>query len=157
MRVTVAEAPANPPTPALPARCAGRLRSASRLTTAAVVALLLGLTYLLGFLRPLSYRRFPDIIPTDRPLANALGTDGVDVLRFIAPVLIAFLLYAGAVLLARRLNGRRPAAAALLIGAAYAAIFVPMNPVGAQDVYHNVFDSRILWRYGDNPNVVPPV
>jgi hypothetical protein len=157
MRVTLTAAETLPSAPVSTRRGAGRRWSAWRVALMAGLAVLLGLVYLLGFLRPLSYRRFPDIIPTDRPLANALGTDGVDGLRFAVPVLLAFLLYAAAVLLARRFRSRRLAAAALLIGAGYAVIFVPMNPVGAQDVYHNVFDARILWRYGDNPNAVPPV
>lgn len=122
----------------------------------ALTAVLLGLTYILGFLRPLSYWRHPEIIPTERPLADALGPDGAGALRFIIPVLAAFLLYGVAVLLARGVAGRMAVAAVLGVAAIYAAIFLPTNPVGAQDVYHNVFDARILWTYGDNPNAVPP-
>jgi alpha-1,6-mannosyltransferase len=123
----------------------------------AAVAVLLGLTYVLGFLLPLSYARLPEIIPTERPLADALGTDLDGALRFIVPVVIAFLLYGAAVMLARGLAGWRALAAVLGVGLVFAGIFLPTNPVGAQDIYHNVFDARILWKYGDNPNAVPPV
>ncbi|MGE3601269.1 MAG: hypothetical protein AB7N70_37645, partial [Dehalococcoidia bacterium] len=34
---------------------------------------------------------------------------------------------------------------------------LPLNPVGAHDVYHNVADARALWHYGDNPLSVPPI
>lgn len=121
------------------------------------VAVLLALVYWRGFLVPLSYARLPEIIPTERPLADALGTRGVDALRFIVPTLIAFALYGAAVLLARGLRARWLAVGVVAAGLGYAALFVPINPVGAQDIYHNVFDARILWTYGDNPNAVPPV
>src|SRR5215203_314486 len=123
----------------------------------ALVALLLGLTYAIGFLRPLSYWEHPEIIPSDRPLADALGTDTAGALRFIVPVVVAFLLYGVALLLARSVTGRRATTAVLGAGLVFAALFLPTNPVGAQDIYHNVFDARILWKYGDNPNAVPPV
>lgn len=121
-----------------------------------LVALLLGLVYALGFLLPLAYWQHPDVIPTDRPLADALGTDLAGALRFVVPVAIAFGLYAAAILLARGLCGRGAIAAVLGVGALYAVLFLPTNPAGAQDIYHNVFDARILWMYGDNPNAVPP-
>ena len=122
-----------------------------------LVALLLGAAYAVGFLLPLAYWEHPEIIPSERPLADALGVGREGALRFAFAVGIAFLLYGIAVLLARGLAGRRWVGAALAIGVIYAALFVPTNPVGAQDIYHNVFDARILWEYGDNPNAVPPV
>src|SRR5262249_51870319 len=88
--------------------------------------------------------------------ADALGTDWNGAWRFIVPVVVASLLYGAAVLLARGLRGRRAMAAVLGVGALFAALFIPINPVGAQDIYHNIFDGRILWKYGDNPNSVPP-
>lgn len=131
-------------------------RAYGRLFALTVVASLLGLVYLLGFLQPLSYRRFPGIIPSERPLADVLGTDLGGALRFLIPVVVASVLYGAAVVLARGLHGRRLALAVLGVAGVYVAIFLPTNPVGAQDIYHNVFDGRILWRYHDNPNVVPP-
>jgi hypothetical protein len=152
--VTIAEAPA----PASP-RAAGRRGRWPRPSPASalgVLASLLGLTYGLGFLRPLAYWVHPWVIPSNRPLADALRTDWYGALRFIAPVVLAFLLYGVAVWLARGLAGRRALVGVLGAGAVFAAIFLPINPVGAQDIYHNVFDARIVWKYGDNPNVVPP-
>ena len=153
--VTIADPPPLAPVPA--ARRSHPVRTGLRLPTLAIVALLLGLTYAVGFLRPLSYWTLPDVIPTEQPLATALGTRASDSLRFIVPVVVAFVLYGAAVVLARGLSGRRAIAAVLGAGVLYAALFVPINPVGAQDIYHNVFDARILWKYGDNPNAVPPV
>ncbi|MGH2602473.1 MAG: hypothetical protein ACRDJ9_24200, partial [Dehalococcoidia bacterium] len=153
--MTIAEVP--PPAAAESPRPVGRSRAVLRSVLLLDVGLLLALTYVIGFLWPLSYWRHPDIIPTERPLADALGTDLAGALRFIVPVVIAFALYGVAVLLARGMSGTRALIAVLGAGALFAAIFVPTNPVGAQDIYHNVFDARILWKYGDNPNAVPPV
>ena len=153
-RVTIAEAPA----PASP-RAAGRRgrwarpRPALALT---LLAVLLGLTYALGFLRPLAYWEHPSVIPSGRPLADALRTDWHGALRFIIPTVLAFLLYGAAVRRARALAGRRALIAVVGAGALFAALFVPINPVGAQDIYHNIFDARIVWKYGDNPNILPP-
>jgi len=152
--VTIADAP--PAASASAPRRSSWPRTVSRPSTLGLIALLLGLTYGLGFLLPLAYWKHPDIIPTDRPLADALGTDFASALRFILPVVIAFSLYGAAILLARGLRGWGIVAAVLGVGVLYAALFLPTNPVGAQDIYHNVFDARILWKYGDNPNAVPP-
>lgn len=134
----------------------GGSRVFSRPAWLGLIALLLGLTYAIGFLLPLAYWRYPDVIPSDRPLADALGTDRAGALWFVGSVAVAFSLYAAAVLLARALRDRRALVAVLGVGAIYAVLFLPTNPVGAQDIYHNVFDARILWKYGDNPNAVPP-
>jgi hypothetical protein len=32
-----------------------------------------------------------------------------------------------------------------------------INPVGAQDIYHDIADARTFWIYGQNPAVVPPI
>ncbi|MGD9890460.1 MAG: hypothetical protein AB7R89_21120 [Dehalococcoidia bacterium] len=152
--MTIADA-----SPAAPVSAPGRswgLHARSRRTWLGLVAVLLCLTYACGFLLPLAYWTFPDVIPTDRPLADALGTDLWGAFRFIVPVVVAFALYAAAILLARALRGRRALVAVLGAGALYAVLFLPTNPAGAQDIYHNVFDARILWKYGDNPNAVPP-
>lgn len=152
--MTVADAPVSQ---AAAVRWAVLVRQSWRVGALVLVGVLLGLTYGFGFLRQLSYARFPEIIGDERPLATALGTHAADSLRFIVPTVLAFVLYGAAVLLARGKTGRWLAAVCLATGVGYAVLFVPMNPVGAQDIYHNVFDARILWLYGDNPNSVPPV
>lgn len=153
-RVTLAET--NPPTLSAGVRRRPAVRLDGRTLALGGVALALGLVYLYGFLRQLSYRRFPEIIPTDQPLATVLGLGPAGALRFLVPVALAFALYGAAVWLARGLAGRWLAAGALLAAALYAAIFLPTNPVGAQDIYHNVFDARILWHYHANPTEIPP-
>ena len=109
-----------------------------------------------GLLEPLSLRRFPDVIPTDQPLATALGTDQAGALRFVIPVALAFAVFALAVWLAVGIAGRAAFALVLAGTLASSAVLLPINPVGAQDIYHNIADARTAWIYGDNPTVIPP-
>jgi hypothetical protein len=134
----------------------GRLPRLSPALTLGVLAVLLGIVFAFGFLRPLAYWEHPDVIPSGRPLADALRHDWFGAVRFAVPVVIAFLLYGAAVRVARGLSGLPAVAGVLGAGVVFAGIFLPINPVGAQDIYHNVFDARIVWKYGDNPNVLPP-
>jgi len=154
--VTVAEAPAPAILRAEASRSGARPRLLAALSLCGL-APLLAATYAVGFLRPLSYAEYPDIIPTARPLADALSTDWAGALRYIVPTAIAFVFYGAAVWLAGRLRGAWALTGVLGAGLVFAGIFLPINPVGAQDVYHNVFDARIVWKYHDNPNIVPPV
>jgi hypothetical protein len=124
------------------------------LLTAAGVALI-G-TVLLGLSLPLAIWRYPWIVRTDRPLATVLGLDIAGALRFAVPVLSAFLLYAVAVRFARGMAGSRARFLVLGVTCALSLALLPMNPLGAHDVYHNVADARALWLYGDNPLVLPP-
>lgn len=57
---------------------------------------------------------------------------------------------------ASRLESRQALGVALAGTVVMASAFVPLYPWGAQDLVHNVADARTLWRYGQNPAVVPP-
>jgi hypothetical protein len=118
--------------------------------------LTIALALLCGLLLPLAIWQHPQIIRDEQPLATALGTDGIGALRFAVPVLVAFAGFAAAVWLARGLSGR--SATALVLGGTVllSATLIPINPVGAQDIYHNIADARTLWIRGDNPTVLPP-
>ena len=129
---------------------------ARRLMTVTAAGLALELVLLLGFLRPLSIWRQPRIVATDRPLATVLGTDLAGALRFAVPVACAFAAFGVAAWLAQGLRGRATEAAVLAGSVLFAITLLPMNPLGSHDVYHNIADARTLWRYGDNPTVVPP-
>ena len=118
--------------------------------------LLLELVLLLGFLRPLSIRRYPDAVHSVK-FAALLGTELTGALRFAVPALCAFAVFALALWLARGVVGR--AAAGLVLGATilFSLTLLPMNPLASDDVYHNVADARTLWLYADNPSIVPPI
>lgn len=132
------------------------LRDRGRLLALAGTALAIELVLVLGFLLPLSIARTPDVINTDRPLATVLGTDGAGALRYAVPVVCAFALFALAVHLARGLTGRACVVVVLLGAVVFAGTLVPTNPLGAHDIYHNVADARTVWRYHDNPTLLPP-
>ena len=55
-------------------------------------------------------------------------------------------------------DGAGPLTLAALIGSAvaFALVLTFMYPPQAVDFIHNVADARTLWRFGDNPMVVPP-
>jgi alpha-1,6-mannosyltransferase len=122
----------------------------------ALAGIALAGTAFLGITLPLSLWRQPRIVWTDRPLASVLGADLDGALRFALPVLCAFLLYGVSLVLARRLSGLAPRIVVLAITALLAVALLPMNPLGAHDVYHNVASARALWLYGDNPLIFPP-
>ena len=128
----------------------------------AVVALIgaatvLELILLFGFLQPLSIKRFPEVVPTPEALATALGTDGAGALRFAVPVLGAFAVFTVAVWLATRVSGRVGVLVVLAGTLLFSVTLIPINPLGAHDAYYHVGNARTLWRYGDNPAVMPPI
>lgn len=127
-----------------------------RLAGLAAIALALEGVFLFGFLHPISIRWYPDVVPTDRPLATVLGLGIGGAMRFGAPVLAGFALLLPAWWCARGLSGRAVVALVLLVSAVFSVTLLPANPLGAQDIYHNIADARTLWRYGDNPTVLPP-
>jgi hypothetical protein len=118
--------------------------------------LTLELVLLLGFVRPLSILRHPKVVETEQPLASVLGTGWGGAIQFAAAVLLAFGALGGALWLARGLSGR--AVNWLVLGGTllYAATLLPLNPVGAHDIYHNAADARTLVLHGDNPTLIPP-
>ena len=119
-------------------------------------AFALEIIFLVGFLLPLSIWRFPHVVSSAQPLATALGNGGEGALRFALPVLAAFAAFALAARCGPRLSGKP--AACLVLGATlvFSITLIPMNPLASKDVYHNVFDARTLWVYGENPGIVPP-
>lgn len=130
----------------------GAHRLALFLTGLALV-LILGI----GLTRPLALWHHPAIVTSTRPLATLLGPDPAGAIHLAATVLGAFAAYAVAV----RLALSRPIGRSwwLVIGVTLllSLTMLPLNPVGAHDVYHNVADARALWHYGDNPLSVPPI
>jgi hypothetical protein len=119
--------------------------------------LLLALTLALGLLAPLSIVRWPHVIWTSDPLAVALGHSAAGAARFAVTAVLLLAVYALALLAARRASGRLAALIALAGVVVFVALLLPLNPVGAHDVYHNVADARTLWLHGADPLVVPPV
>lgn len=133
-----------------------RRPSLSQLHALALVGVLLELVLLIGVLYPFALWRVPDVVVASRPLAQVLGYEWTGAARFAATVLLASLLFAVAAWLAERQTGRGARALVLAMTALYALTLLPINPVGAQDIYHNIADARTVWHYGDNPLVLPP-
>ncbi len=124
--------------------------------TLVLAGLLLEAVFVFGFLWPLSIWRNPEVVPDAHPLATVLGLHPAGALRFGVPVVAGFAVLALAVWAARGLHGRATWLIVLGGTAIFAATLIPINPVGAQDIYHNAADARTFVRYGDNPNVLPP-
>jgi hypothetical protein len=122
----------------------------------ALVGVLLELVLLVGVLNPLALWRVPDVVAASRPLAQVLGHEWTGAVRFVGPALLASVLFATAVYLAETQTGRGTRTLVLAMTALYSFSLLPMNPVGAQDIYHNIADARTLWLYRDNPLVLPP-
>lgn len=136
----------------LPPPRAGRLA----LIGLAGLALATELVLLLGWLRPLSFRRHQANPPDGAPMVTLLGRTRDGALDFAVPALLLIGLYAASVWLANRTQGRLAVALALGASLLFAATLVPMFPGGTQDIFHNVADGRLFWRYGENPTLVPP-
>ena len=114
------------------------------------------LVLLVGWLRPLALWRH-QVNPWDgAPMVTFLGRTRTGALQFAVPAVLLAALYAAAVWLALRARGRLATAVALAAPVVFAATLVPMFPGGTQDIFHNVADGRLLWRYGENPTLVPP-
>lgn len=134
-----------------------RLRpSLSRLHALALVGVLLELVLLIGMLYPFALWRVPDVVAASRPLAQVLGHEWTGAVRFAGVALLASALFAVAAWLAGTQTGRGARALVLAMTALYSLSLLPINPVGAQDIYHNIADARTVWHYRDNPLVLPP-
>lgn len=121
------------------------------------VALAMEAVLLLGWLRPLSLWRHSVNPPDGTPMVTILGRTRGGALQFAVPAALLIVLYVAAVWLALRAHGRLATAVTLLAPVVFAATLVPVFPGGTQDIFHNVADARLLWRYGENPTVVPPI
>ncbi|MBM3141155.1 MAG: hypothetical protein FJZ92_13355 [Chloroflexi bacterium] len=127
-----------------------------RLVDLALAGVVLEVALLVGFLWPLAIWKHHGIVEGHQPLAVVLGTGRIGAVRYLVIVLCAFAAFAAAAWLARRVAGR-PALWIVLGGVVvFSATLIPINPVGAHDVYHNIADARTLWVHGDNPMTTPP-
>ncbi len=84
------------------------------------------------------------------------GAAGADAAWYAFVTGAPFLAFVPALVIGRRLSG--PLACSVVFG--YAALFgltlVPLYPVAASDLFHNVADARTLWVYHQNPLLVAP-
>ena len=136
-------------------RMPGARRSAS-LRDLIGAAAALELVFLFGFLLPLSIWRNPHVISSPQPIATVLGAGAAGALKFAVPVLAGFAVFALAVRLGMRLRGRPAVCVVLGATLIFSLTLIPTNPLASKDVFHNVFDARTLWVYGQNPGIVPP-
>ena len=135
-----------------------RWSASRRIRLAMLVACGLALEAVLvfGVLLPLSIWRFPEVFRDERPLATALGLHQGPAIVFGLTISLSFVLLGCAAWLARTLHGRAATAVVLIFSVLFIATIVPINPVGAHDIYHNVADSRTIAIYHDNPTAIPP-
>jgi hypothetical protein len=110
----------------------------------------------LGWVLPLSLWRTPTNLPAGAPLVLILGQDEAGALAFAVPSVLLSVLWAAALVSAAGARGRGTTATALAVTALLLLLLVAINPGGTQDIYHNVADARLFWRYGVNPTLVPP-
>jgi hypothetical protein len=133
--------------------------SSSSVATLALIAVgvAMELVLLAGWLRPLSLWRHQVNPPDGAPMVTILGRTRDGALQFAVPAVLLVVLYALAVRVSLVARGRLAVVVALVAPAVFAATLVPMFPGGTQDIFHNIADGRLLWRYGENPTLVPPI
>jgi alpha-1,6-mannosyltransferase len=109
-----------------------------------------------GWLRPLSLRSFQVNPPDGAPMVTFLGRTREGALEFAVPAVLLVVLYGIAVRVSGRARGRAAILVTLSAPALFAVTLIPMFPGGTQDIFHNVADGRLFWRYGENPTLIPP-
>jgi hypothetical protein len=121
------------------------------------MALALGieLVLLVGWVRPLALWQHQANPPAGAQMVLLLGQTRAGALAFAVPALLLLALYGAALLVAGRVGGRW-AVVALGAPVLFAVTLLPMFPGGTQDIFHNIADGRLFWRYGENPTLVPP-
>ncbi len=119
------------------------------------LAVAIELVLLIGWVRPLALWRHQVNPPAGAQMVLLLGQTRAGALTFAVPALALIALYGAAVLVAGHVRGRW-AVVALAAPALFAATLLPMFPGGTQDIFHNIADGRLFWRYGENPTLVPP-
>jgi alpha-1,6-mannosyltransferase len=122
----------------------------------AVIAAAMELVLLLGWLRPLALWDHQVNPREGTQMVALLGRTRVGALRFVIPALLLVGLYLLALRVARRAHGRGARLVALAASVLFVATLIPMFPGSTQDIFHNVSDGRLFWRYGENPTLVPP-
>jgi hypothetical protein len=109
-----------------------------------------------GWLWPLGLWEHRTNPPDGAPMVTFLGRTREGGLQFALPAVILSVLYGTALWTALRARGRVATAIALVAPVVFVATLVLMFPGGTQDIFHNIADARLLWRYGENPTLLPP-
>jgi hypothetical protein len=137
----------------------GRIRAGAvgGIAALALIGLLLEAVLVVGFLLPLSIWRHSTVLRAPDGLARVLGDDALGALRLTSVVAVAFAVFGVALWTSLGTRGRAARRLVLAGSLLFAATMVPLNPLGAHDVYHNVFDARIFWVHHGNPTQQPPL
>lgn len=130
---------------------------ASSVPALAGCGVLLELLLVTGLLLPMSLRRYPEVVRAPDGFARVLGDDAAGAARTTLLILALFAVFGVALWLASRLRGSGARWFVLAGSAVFAVTLLPLNPLGAQDVYHNVLDARIFWLHHANPTQQPPL
>ncbi len=112
---------------------------------------------LIVLMRRLSLKRFPHVLISNEPVADALGIDTRGLTWFVLVLGLLTLAYVVGYAVALRIREPRWGLAVLGAGAVFMVTVIPIFPGGAQDVYHNIADARTLWLYHEDPISTPPV
>ncbi|HET7034348.1 MAG TPA: hypothetical protein VFI42_01580 [Thermomicrobiaceae bacterium] len=128
----------------------------ARLLALLLAGLVLEAALVVGLLVPFNLHALPRPLQPGESLATILGEGWGGALHFVVPVLLAFATYTVGWLLLRRCAPRGALVVVLAGTVLFSLTLLPINPVGAQDVYHNIADARTYWVYGQNPTRIPP-
>lgn len=132
--------------------------SAERKWLLALIALS-GVTLLVwafGLLLQASLLSYQEPIALDVPIAYILGRNYSGLAWFIAVLTLLWASYAAALWVAVRLASPMARTAAISSSILFTAITLFIYPGGSRDIWHNIVDGRLLWRYGANPLLTPP-
>ncbi len=108
------------------------------------------------FVKRLSLRQVPFVVPTPQPVASILGVTERGLTWFVVALTTLVLCHFAAYAIALRLKDPRYGIAAFAVAVVLAATMIPVFPGGAHDVYHNIVDARTLWEYHQDPITTPP-
>jgi ALG3 protein len=108
------------------------------------------------FMKRLSLRQVPFVVPTPQPVASILGVTEKGLTWFVVALTTMVLCHLAAYAVALRLKDPRYGIAAFAVAVVLSATMIPVFPGGAHDVYHNVADARTLWVYHEDPITTPP-
>lgn len=122
----------------------------------ALVALAMALILAWGWTAPLSLFEHKQNPWAGAQMVVFYGASREGAVRWAVPAALVIILYLIAIWLSGYARGRLATGIALGAPVLFSAVLLPAFPGGTQDIFHNVSDARLFWRYGENPTQVAP-